>query len=104
MTHQIDRMALRQFFAGYAEQGHLCKEKVHVHCCIPREIGNQELEWYHHGAGYVLEVTDDAVAKINPSAGNNADWLPFNTINRITIHDLNGVQLREFHVTDGVPA
>lgn len=98
MTHEIDRGALRAFFEPYAEQAHKATERVHLHCCNVGRTGDARQEWHHHRAGYVCQLADDAVAKFT---GCMVDWMPFNTINRITIHTRDGALLREYQVTDG---
>ena len=101
MTHTLERSALRAFFEPYAALGHKSTARLFIHRTITRQLGNRDAEWHTHGAGYVCDVRDDAVAKY-VSGMNATDWLPFDTINRIEVRDwITGDLLLEYQVTGG---
>lgn len=94
MTQAIERTALHAFFLPYAEQAHRASERVHI-------IHDRGLS--RHGAGYVCEVNEVAVAKYSDGS-NTTTWIAFAEITGITITDRNGCALRSFTVTDGAAA
>ena len=91
MTQAIERGALRAFFLPYAEQAHRASERVHI-------IHARGLS--RHGAGYVCEVNEAAVAKYSDGS-NSTTWIAFAEIVALEVCDINGRCFRAFTVTDG---
>jgi len=97
MSDILTRAELADFFQPYAERAHMGSEMVHIHCAQPHELGDPANEWAHYCAGYICSVTDTSVTKY-VSGTNSEKPIPFDTINRVTIHDLAGKLLREYRV------
>lgn len=91
MTQTIERGALRAFFLPYAEQAHRASERVHI-------IHARGLS--RHGAGYVCEVNEAAVAKYSDGS-NSTTWIAFAEIDAVEVRDIDGAILQSFTVTNG---
>lgn len=91
MTHPIERTALHDFFLPFAEQAHRAASRVHI-----IHGGGR----FRHGAGYVCEVNEAAVAKYSDGS-NSTTWIAFAEIVALEVCDINGRCLRAFTVTDG---
>lgn len=93
MTHTkttlIDRQNLRAFFQPHVDRGH--KKTVNIHILCP---------FRNHGAGYVGDINDHAVAKYLDCL-NAITWINFSDIVEIWICDFSGVIIEHYTVTDG---
>lgn len=90
MTQAIERTALHDFFLPFAEQAHRAASRVHI-----IHGGGR----FRHGAGYVCEVNEAAVAKYSDGS-NSTTWIAFAEITGITITDRNGRPIRSFTVAN----
>lgn len=88
MTQPIRRSALLSLFQPFAKEAHLARERVRI-----EHTGGT------HGAGYVCDVNEAAVAKYSDGS-NSTTWIAFAEITGITITDRNGCALRSFTVTN----